>query len=35
VQEVIKGQVIVLDGKELRRSLDGYLGKAAIHMVST
>jgi predicted transposase YbfD/YdcC len=34
VQAVTKGQVIALDGKELRRSLDGYLGKAAIHMVS-
>lgn len=34
VQAVTKGQVIALDGKELRRSLDGYLGKRAIHMVS-
>lgn len=34
VQGVTKGQVIALDGKELRRSLDGHLGKKAIHMVS-
>jgi predicted transposase YbfD/YdcC len=34
VQEVTKGQVIALDGKQLRGSLDGYLGKGAIYMVN-
>ncbi len=29
-----KGQVIALDGKQLRGSLDGYLGKGAIYMVN-
>jgi len=28
------GQVIALDGKQLRRSFDAATGKAAIHMVS-
>ena len=34
VQEVTKGQVIALDGKQLRGSLNGYLGKGAIYMVN-
>jgi hypothetical protein len=34
VSEVTQGQVIAIDGKELRRSLDGALGKRAIHRVS-
>ncbi len=34
VSEVIKGQVIALDGKVLRRSHDKGIGKAAIDMVS-
>jgi hypothetical protein len=34
VNELTQGQVIAINGKELRRSLDGTLGKRAIHMVS-
>jgi predicted transposase YbfD/YdcC len=34
VQEVMKGQVIAIDGKEIRGSKDGKLGKGAIDMVS-
>ncbi len=34
VNQVIGGQLIAIDGKELRRSLDGFLGKKAIHLVS-
>ena len=34
VFEITNGQVIAIDGKRLRRSHDGRLGKAAIHMVS-
>lgn len=34
VQEVTKGQVIALDGKQLRGSMDGYAGKGAIYMVN-
>jgi predicted transposase YbfD/YdcC len=34
VHEITKGQVIAIDGKELRRSLDSTMGKRAIHMVS-
>ena len=34
VNNITQGQVIAIDGKELRRSLDGTLGKRAIHMVS-
>ena len=34
VFEVTKGQVIAVDGKQLRRSHDKRLGKKAIHMVS-
>jgi predicted transposase YbfD/YdcC len=34
VNELTQGQVIAIDGKELRHSLDGTLGKRAIHMVS-
>ena len=34
VNELTQGQVIAIDGKELRRSMDGSLGKRAIHMVS-
>lgn len=34
VFEVTKGQVIALDGKNLRHSYDKALGKAAIYMVS-
>jgi predicted transposase YbfD/YdcC len=34
VQEVLKGQVIAVDGKELRGSKDGNAGKSAIDMVS-
>ena len=32
--EVLKGQVVALDGKTLRRSHDRTIGKEAIHMVS-
>jgi predicted transposase YbfD/YdcC len=34
VRELLPGQVIAIDGKQLRRSHDGRAGKAAIHMVS-
>jgi predicted transposase YbfD/YdcC len=34
VNQVISGQVIAIDGKELRHSFDSYLGKKAIHLVS-
>jgi predicted transposase YbfD/YdcC len=34
VSQILKGQVIALDGKSLRRSHDRHLGKNAIHMVS-
>lgn len=33
-RETLKGQIIALDGKSLRRSYDQVLGKSAIHMVS-
>lgn len=34
VNQVTSGQVIAIDGKELRRSFDTWLGKKAIHLVS-
>jgi predicted transposase YbfD/YdcC len=34
VNQVMSGQVIAIDGKELRHSFDNFLGKKAIHMVS-
>jgi predicted transposase YbfD/YdcC len=34
VNEVTKGQVIAIDGKQLRGSMDNYLGKGAIYMVN-
>jgi predicted transposase YbfD/YdcC len=34
VNQVTSGQVIAIDGKELRHSMDGQLGKKAIHLVS-
>ena len=34
VQELTAGEVIAVDGKQLRRSHDAPAGKAAIHMVS-
>ena len=34
VNQITQGQVIAIDGKELRRSMDERLGKRAIHMVS-
>jgi predicted transposase YbfD/YdcC len=34
VSALTQGQVVAIDGKRLRRSHDGRLGKAAIHMVS-
>jgi predicted transposase YbfD/YdcC len=34
VNQVTSGQVIAIDGKELRHSFDTYLGKKAIHLVS-
>lgn len=34
VNQVTQGQVIAVDGKQLRGSLDGYLGKGAIYMVN-
>lgn len=34
VNEITHGQVIAIDGKELRRAMDARLGKRAIHMVS-
>lgn len=34
ISQITEGQIIAIDGKRLRRSHDGRLGKAAIHMVS-
>jgi len=34
ISQLTAGQVIAVDGKRLRRSHDGRLGKGAIHMVS-
>lgn len=34
VNQVTSGQVIAIDGKEIRHSMDGQLGKKAIHLVS-
>jgi predicted transposase YbfD/YdcC len=34
ISELTAGQVVAIDGKRLRRSHDGRLGRAAIHMVS-
>jgi len=34
IREFTKGQIIALDGKQLRGSKDGFLGKRAIYMVS-
>jgi hypothetical protein len=34
IRELTAGQVVAIDGKRLRRSHDGRLGRAAIHMVS-
>jgi len=34
ISQVVAGERIAIDGKRLRRSHDGSLGKAAIHMVS-
>jgi predicted transposase YbfD/YdcC len=34
VEKMTSGQVIALDGKQLRGSLDGYAGKGAIYMVN-
>lgn len=34
VYEITNGQVVAIDGKQLRRSYDRQLGKKAIHMVS-
>jgi predicted transposase YbfD/YdcC len=34
VSDLTAGQVVAIDGKRLRRSHDGRLGRAAIHMVS-
>lgn len=34
VYEITGGQVVAIDGKQLRRSYDKYLGKQAIYMVS-
>jgi len=34
ISQLTAGQIIAIDGKRLRRSHDGRLGKAAIHMVS-
>ncbi len=34
ISEVTEGEVVAVDGKALRRSKDGTLGKDAIHMVS-
>jgi len=34
INQITAGQIIAIDGKRLRRSHDGRLGKAAIHMVS-
>lgn len=35
VNQITRGQVIAIDGKELRHSFDSFLGKKAIHLVST
>ena len=34
VHQVTAGQVVAIDGKQVRRSMDSYQGKAAIYMVS-
>jgi predicted transposase YbfD/YdcC len=34
ISQITAGEIIAIDGKRLRRSPDGRLGKAAIHMVS-
>jgi len=34
ITQLTEGQVVAIDGKKLRRSHDGTLGKAAIHIVS-
>ncbi len=34
IREFTKGQIVALDGKQLRGSKDGFLGKRAIYMVS-
>jgi len=34
IREITKGQVVAIDGKQLRGSRDGILGKRAIYMVS-
>ncbi len=34
ISHITDGEIVALDGKTLRRSHDGTLGKAAIHMVS-
>ena len=34
ISDLTEGQIVAIDGKRLRRSHDGSLGKAAIHMVS-
>jgi len=34
ISQLTAGQIVPIDGKRLRRSYDGRLGKAAIHMVS-
>ena len=34
VAEIVEGEVVAIDGKQLRRSHDRYVGKGAIHMVS-
>jgi predicted transposase YbfD/YdcC len=34
IQELTKGEIIAIDGKQIRGSKDGFLGKRAIYMVS-
>jgi predicted transposase YbfD/YdcC len=34
ISQLSRGEIVAIDGKRLRRSHDGSLGKAAIHMVS-
>ncbi len=34
IQQLTEGEVVAVDGKQLRRSHDAPAGKAAIHMVS-
>lgn len=34
IQELTEGQIIAIDGKQMRGSKDGFLGKRAIYMVS-